>query len=129
MSTYLFAYGTLRPGREPGEIAPMTAKLRAVGAGFVRGSLYDLGEYPGAVLDDSADNEIAGTVLELPVDAGVLEQLDAYEGYDPAVPATSLFVRVLHRVTLVSGGELTCWIYVYNGDLTGTRRVGGWLCA
>ena len=58
MSDTLFAYGTLRPGHAPDEIAPAVEKLRRVGEGFVTGVLYDLGNYPGAVLDPSSTQKI-----------------------------------------------------------------------
>jgi len=50
MSDYLFTYGTLKHGHAPDEIASAVTKLRPVGKGFVPGVLYDLGDYPGAVL-------------------------------------------------------------------------------
>ncbi len=121
MIGYLFSYGTLQPGRAPAEIAPAVEKLRLVGNGFVRGVLYDLGEYPGAVLDSSAEGTIAGSVLELPEDEGILAELDEYEGFDPSAPQQSLFVRVPQPVTLASGGTLVCWIYVYNRETAGAR--------
>jgi hypothetical protein len=54
MSAHLFTYGTVQPDRAPDEIAPIMAQLRRVGKGFVRGLLYDLGNYPGAILDASS---------------------------------------------------------------------------
>ena len=123
MSEYLFTYGTLRPGRAPGEINAVMAKLRVVGAGRLRGLLYDLGAYPGAVLDPAAA-EFEGTVFELPDGAEILPQLDAYEEFDPGAPE-SLFVRELHAVTLDSGGTLMCWIYVYNRDPAGAPIIAG----
>lgn len=125
MSEYLFSYGTLQPGRAPKEIAAAVARLRAVGKGRVRGVLYDLGEYPGAVLDETAAAEIEGTIFELPAGADVLRQPDAYEEFDPASPMSSLYIRVLHPVTLDSGGVLMCWIYVYNRDPECARVVQG----
>ena len=80
MRQYLFAYGTLQPGLAPTKIARVAAKLRPVGEGFVRGVLYDLGGYPGAVADPSAMGKIAGTVMELPEEEGVLERLDRVRG-------------------------------------------------
>ena len=50
MKDYLFAYGTLAEEHAPQEIAGTVTQLRYVGQGFVFGRLYDLGEYPGAVL-------------------------------------------------------------------------------
>ena len=72
MSEYLFAYGTLQPGLAPTKIARVAAKLRPVGEGFVRGVLYDLGGYPGAVPDPNAKGRIIGTVMELPEDEDCL---------------------------------------------------------
>jgi gamma-glutamylcyclotransferase (GGCT)/AIG2-like uncharacterized protein YtfP len=116
MTQYLFAYGTLQPDLAPPEIAPLAAQLRPMGEGSVRGALYDLGGYPGAVPDPMAEGRIAGTVMELPEDETVLRRLDAYEGFDPQAPEESEFVRVRQTVELTSGGTLECWIYVYNGE-------------
>ncbi|HEV2325036.1 MAG TPA: gamma-glutamylcyclotransferase family protein [Terracidiphilus sp.] len=124
MSEYLFTYGTLRPGRAPAEIAAAVRTLRVVGTGRIRGTLYDLGEYPGAVLDADAA-EIDGTVFELPDVPGILGLLDAYEEFDPGGPEASLFVRELHPVMLDTGGTLTCWVYVYNRAPAGARVVCG----
>jgi gamma-glutamylcyclotransferase (GGCT)/AIG2-like uncharacterized protein YtfP len=114
MSDYLFAYGTLQPGCVPAEISPATAKLRVVGEGFVYGVLYDLGGYPGAVPDAKSTGRIAGTVLELPEDASLLRELDAYEGFDPGAPEASEFVRVRQTVEMSEGGAVECWMYRYN---------------
>lgn len=122
MSEYLFTYGTLQPDRAPVEIASAVRRLRSVGTGRVHGVLYDLGEYPGAVLDDDA-GEIEGTVFKLPESPGILKQLDAYEEFDPGAPESSLFVRGLYPIELDSGGTLTCWMYVYNRDPAGSRPI------
>lgn len=119
MSEYLFLYGTLQPGRAPEEIAPTVGKLRRVGPGRVRGVLYDLGNYPGAVLDRETDSEIEGIVYELPADADILSALDAYEEFDPEAPETSLFLRVSHPVVLDDGETPQCWLYVFNHDPAG----------
>lgn len=125
MSEYLFTYGTLRPGRAPAEINAVVAKLRVVGTGRIRGVLYDFGDYPGAVLLATTTAEIEGTIFELPDDAEILRQLDAYEEFDPGAPEASLFVRELHEVRLDSGGTLMGWIYVYNRDPAGAPIAAG----
>ena len=128
MSGYLFAYGTLQPGHAPAHMAAVAAKLRPVGEGFVRGRLYDLGGYPGAVPDTSATSRILGTVMELPEDPGLLRQLDSYEEYDPQSPETSEYVRELQRVELTAGGALGCWFYRYNWKPDESRLIasGAW---
>jgi gamma-glutamylcyclotransferase (GGCT)/AIG2-like uncharacterized protein YtfP len=109
----LFVYGTLRPGHAPREIAAAVDQCTVIGIGTVRAHLYDLGNYPGIALDDTAP-AVPGIILQLPEDATVLTQLDAYEGFYPNDPATSLFLRVTTTVTLADGSTTTCWVYVYN---------------
>jgi len=114
MSQYLFAYGTLQPGLAPTKIARAAAKLRPVGEGIVRGVLYDLGGYPGAVSDPGAKGGILGTVMELPEDESVLARLDRYEGFDRKAPETSEYIRERQVVELKAGGTVECWFYRYN---------------
>src|ERR1700735_1001057 len=123
MSDYLFAYGTLQPGFAPTKIARIAAKLRPVGEGFLRGALYDLGGYPGAVADPNAKGRILGTVLELPEDEGVLASLDKYEGFNQQSPETSEYVRERQVAELKSGRTVECWFYRYNRKARNTDKV------
>jgi len=123
MSDYLFAYGTLQPGFAPAKAAPLASKLRPVCEGFVHGFLYDLGGYPGAVPDPAASSRIAGTVMQLPEDESFLARLDAYEGFNPASPETSEYIRARQRVELSEGGALECWIYRYNRKTDHLSRI------
>ena len=123
MSDYLFAYGTLQPGCAPASMAPVVAELRAIGEGFVHGTLYDLGGYPGAVPDPNSTSKICGTAMKLPDDESVLRQFDTYEGFDPASPETSEYTRELRRVEMVDGTTLECWFYVYNWKPDASRAI------
>jgi len=117
MKDYLFVYGTLVEENAPREIAGTIKKLKYVGDGFVLGRLYDLGEYPGAVLVASPTNKIFGKIYELPDDPGLLDRLDAYEEFDPEHPAKSLFVRKQASITRPSKKKVKGWVYEYNGDI------------
>jgi len=125
MSDLIFVYGTLQPGCAPAKIAPWAARLRPVGHGFVRGVLYDLGGYPGAVPDRASTSRIAGTVMELPDDAAFLARLDAYEGYDPQTPEQSEYVRVRQVVETDEGGTMECWFYRYNREMDAAWVIEG----
>ena len=114
MTEYLFAYGTLRRGLSPDYLLPVVSRLVVVGEGFVAGVLYDLGEYPGAVLDAEAGTQVFGTVFVLPAEHEVLAALDGYEGFYPDSLESSLFVRERHTVELMDGQRLDCWVYVYK---------------
>jgi len=117
VTEFLFTYGTLQPGRAPAEIAPLVARLEVAGRGYVRGTLYDFGHYPGAVLDEASSNRILGTIYRLPDDPEVMRQLDEYEEYFPQSPKISQFLRELHPVRWDDGRCLTCWVYVLNPSL------------
>ena len=123
MSDYLFSYGTLQPELAPGEIATAVKRLRRVGTGFVCGVMYDLGEYPGLILGGNATQQIEGSVFRIPGDTSVLDELDAYEEYDPKFPESSLFVRVQHPVEMSDGRTLDCWMYLYNRDTASANVV------
>ena len=114
MSQHLFVYGTLRPSEPPKEIASVLKRFRRLGSAYVRGRLYDFGDYPGAVLDPSSRTIIHGELLALPSDSRVLEALDHYEEFDPSDPKGSLFVRKKVKVSMADGSSRDGWIYVYN---------------
>jgi gamma-glutamylcyclotransferase (GGCT)/AIG2-like uncharacterized protein YtfP len=119
MSDYLFVYGTLLPHLAPPAVVNEVRQFIWLGRGTARGRLYDLGAYPGAILDAAAETRIVGQVCQLPDNPAVLEALDAYEGYYYADPSPdSLFVRTTTRVSLADGRELDCWIYVYNREVS-----------
>jgi gamma-glutamylcyclotransferase (GGCT)/AIG2-like uncharacterized protein YtfP len=76
--------------------------------------LYDLGEYPGVVLDETGE-KIPGKIFRLPEEPEVLKRLDEYEEFDASQPEGSLFVRKEWPVTRRSGSKkLICWVYAYN---------------
>jgi len=76
--------------------------------------LYDLGRYPGAVIDPNSERKISGLVSRLPDDPSVLKALNAYEDYDPSSPLTSLYLRELHHVHLADSAIRIGWVYVYH---------------
>ena len=117
LKQYLFAYGTLAENA-PQEIAGAVNQLKSVGDGFIFGRLYDLGEYPGAVLDQSKWHKVFGKVFEMPRGDSLLERLDNYEGFDPRRPATSLFVRRRTTINRHNQRTLTGWVYEYQGDVS-----------
>ena len=114
MSEHLFLYGTLLPEHAPAELARVVSRLHPVGGGSIGGVLYDLGNYPGAVLNSWSRKRIYGTVFRLPDDPAVLNELDVYEGFEPTFPERSLFNRRRCCARLSSGRTLVCWIYEYN---------------
>ena len=98
----LFVYGTLKPRNE------VDAARQGFEADAVRGTLYDLGPFPGLFdCGDPSAGWVEGFVR--PVDADELTQrLDPYEGVDEG-----MFARV--RTTTREG--LLAWVYVFARPL------------
>jgi gamma-glutamylcyclotransferase (GGCT)/AIG2-like uncharacterized protein YtfP len=111
----LFIYGTLHPDRAPAEIADAARRLTSIGPATICARLYNLGAYPGAVLDEAAP-PIPGELFAVPDDA-TLARLDWYEDYRPGDPDSSLYLRVQTTATLSDGSQRTCWVYVYNREV------------
>lgn len=118
----LFVYGTLRKGfRSHGLLQRFHARL--IGSGSVRGRLYDLGEYPGAVDRAGHGDRVYGELYFLPQPAAAFRVLDKFEGFDPAKPVSNEFERRETTVTMTDGREVRCWIYWMSGTPPTGRRV------
>ena len=112
--TFLFAYGTLRKGFQS-EVAGKVDQYRLyLGTGKVKATMYDLGDYPGAIKTD--DNTIEGDVFEL-LDEEVLQVLDEYEGDE--------YIREMVSIEMNPGENLTAWIYWYNGTFDAGKLIKG----
>jgi gamma-glutamylcyclotransferase (GGCT)/AIG2-like uncharacterized protein YtfP len=110
---------TVHPLRSP--TSPRT--LDFASAATVRGHLHDLGEYPGLVLDDSPDAPLVPGDVFLVADGKTLAAIDEYEGFRAGKPETSIFQRTHVAVILPDGGQRTCWVYVYNGEVSSSPIV------
>jgi gamma-glutamylcyclotransferase (GGCT)/AIG2-like uncharacterized protein YtfP len=121
---HLFAYGTLMPQVAPPAVASVLRRLRRIGQGTARGRLYDLGEYPGVILDRPG-RMVYGEVFKLPPGKRILNVLDGYEDFVPTRHEGNLFVRERCAVTMRSGESLDCWVYAYKGSLRNARLIPG----
>jgi gamma-glutamylcyclotransferase (GGCT)/AIG2-like uncharacterized protein YtfP len=118
----LVLYGSLRRGEESYRKLDLDRRLRFLSRCAVRGRLYDLGPYPAFV---EGDGITRGELFE-PADATILADLDAFEGYDPADPAGSWYVRQPIRL---DGPSAEAFIYRYNGPVDGRPEIvsGDWV--
>jgi gamma-glutamylcyclotransferase (GGCT)/AIG2-like uncharacterized protein YtfP len=97
------------------------ARWRILGAGTIRGVLYDAGPYPALRRSDSPRDVVPGRLLGLD-DESLLIALDRYEGVD-----AGLYLRERVEVCLASGEQQSAWVYVYNHSVAGLRRIPKWL--
>jgi gamma-glutamylcyclotransferase (GGCT)/AIG2-like uncharacterized protein YtfP len=117
----VFFYGTLMAGFDRRRRAGIDDKLRYVGRGSIRGSLFDLGLYPAAV--PAQDGAIWGEVYEMADAAVVLAALDDIEGYRHDDPDKSLYIRSQADVALPDGTRAQAWVYFYNAPLGRAARI------
>lgn len=107
-SEKLFAYGTLRRG------FPLHAhigklSLKYLGRGTIKGHLYNLGNFPGAV--PSSQHNIIGELYEIPGGEHQLGDLDKLEEFFPDRSRRSLFIREKTGVRLRNGKRVSAWVY------------------
>jgi len=107
----LFTYGTLLPDLVRPPMDALVARLTLLGPATVPGQLYDLGPYPGMVLNHGIASVVRGEIFELPQDPAVLSALDDYEG-------SCLYRRVECRATTPNGDTTRCWVYECYADLS-----------
>jgi gamma-glutamylcyclotransferase (GGCT)/AIG2-like uncharacterized protein YtfP len=119
MSKHLvFVYGTLRRGGA-GAMSIRFPNSKFIADATISGSLYDLGAYPGLLLNES-NSLVTGEVYE--VDDELLNELDAFE-------ASSNYWRKQVEISL--GAERrTCWIYEPNPEFYSLHTLiksGDWM--
>ena len=105
-----FAYGTLRRGFCRHKFLK-AARAQFLWRGTVRGELFDLGAYPGAIPSQNKSALVRGEVYRLPNPACTLQVLDHVEGIAPGSPGQNLYRRELALVTLEDGTAVEAWIY------------------
>jgi GrpB-like predicted nucleotidyltransferase (UPF0157 family)/gamma-glutamylcyclotransferase (GGCT)/AIG2-like uncharacterized protein YtfP len=114
---YLFVYGMLRTGGGH-SMADHARGSQFIGPAEINGSLYDMGDYPGLVLDSAG--KVVGEIYE--VNEEILKQLDEFE-------ATSEYSR--HTTEVSAAGEVSnCWVYTPDPERCSTARMiesGDWI--
>jgi len=120
----LFVYGSLRSGFRSPAYEYISRFFSFVGAAKVRGKLFDLGTYAGAVPADEG-SFIVGELYVVRHEsefAWAIGQLDDYEGIDNETDEAQLYKRQLVDV-LIDQTTTTAWIYWYNGSVEGRPEI------
>lgn len=117
-----FVYGLLMSDGPGFKALNMDGRARVVRPERIRGLLVNLGEYPGLVRSDTA--VVDGELISV-ADPALIDELDAYELYDPANPTGSEYLRV-EIETLDTGAR--AWTYAYNRPIDGLPLIvsGDW---
>jgi gamma-glutamylcyclotransferase (GGCT)/AIG2-like uncharacterized protein YtfP len=121
---YVAVYGTLRSdvSVQPRRSEPdLDSDAVFRGRCQIPGRLVDVGEHPGLIVGEGL---VRGELLEA-TGSRALQELDAFEGYDPTKRAQSAFRRRLLRLV---EPPVDAWVYVYARVTDGLPEVpdGDW---
>ena len=117
---HLFVYGSLRSGFHNQVYEYISRFFEFTGNSKVKGKLYDMGSYPGAVPTND-HSYIIGELYKIKDESEfswAIGQLDDYEGVNVETDEIQLYRRELTDV-LINNETIVAWIYWYNGDVSG----------
>ncbi|MSO65329.1 MAG: gamma-glutamylcyclotransferase [Alphaproteobacteria bacterium] len=124
MNDLLFVYGTLRRTVGAPAHALFAEQATFFDDALLQGRLYDLGNYPGAVLSDRLVEKVQGEIYRLHTPKRTLDLLDEYEGIHGGTKAwPEAYARVTHGVTARHHGRINAWVYVYRLSVAGRPLV------
>jgi gamma-glutamylcyclotransferase (GGCT)/AIG2-like uncharacterized protein YtfP len=117
--THLFVYGSLRSGFRNPAYHYLSKYFHLVGQGFIKGKLYDTGNYPVAV-STNEDHFLVGELYEInnPIEFDwAISQLDDYEGIATEGDEQPLYKRE-ETIVVCNHQQTTAWVYWYNADVS-----------
>ena len=118
VNNLLFVYGTLQiQGNRYADFLSQNARF--ISRAKLKGELFDLGNYPGAVHSTESKNYVLGSVFELENSDFVLRELDFYEGIG------SKGCEYTRQLAPIEAGttHLICWVYLLILDSEGKFKI------
>ena len=117
-SNVMFVYGTLRKDTASPMAHIIDAYCDVIGEGYILGSLYDLGRYPGVLVGHEHPGKVFGQLFRLNDEQKVLAEFDYYEECSDDFPKPHLYIREAVDVYLPDGEKGKAWVYIYNRDVS-----------
>ena len=123
-SSYLVLYGSLMSAFPVQEELGIKNKIVLIGQCKLYGALYDLGEYPGFIIDCDKKQPVFAELYHFTAPE-ILTVLDDFEDYKAGNEQESLYIRVLVNL---QEPTLKAWVYVYNRNVLESKRIkhGSW---
>ncbi len=116
-SSLLFVYGSLMSGGERGNFLNRDHKVCFLGPATAQGTLYDFGGFVG-LTEETTGAPVHGELYEVIDEETFFATLDIIEGFSPAHPQRSLYVR--KHITVQTATEIVqAWAYLYNQPVNG----------
>ncbi|WP_020567608.1 gamma-glutamylcyclotransferase family protein [Neolewinella persica] len=118
---HLFVYGTLLSNIPSSMSKFLSRRATLIGKAITKGSLYDLGMYPGFVA--GGEETVTGELYHLNSDKQVqtLEMLDAYESVTGE--PDDQYRRLEISVQVSGGGNFKAETYEFTGETEGMQLI------
>lgn len=107
---HLFVYGTLLKDIQSDTFQSVKSFLKFESEGYLKGKLFDLGEYPAVVDDNKTSGKVKGEVYTINNADKVFNILDEYEGIHDPEPEYSRRKKI---VAVSKNKNIKSWVYLY----------------
>lgn len=123
VSEFIFVYGTLRKQTASSMHHLIADDCEYFSDGVLRGKLYEVSGYPGAIESGDAGDKVSGELYKMLDRKRVLARLDDYEECSDRFPVPHEYRRKLISIELTGGASVVAWVYLYNHDVSKLRQI------
>ena len=120
---FIFVYGTLRKQTASSMHHLMASHCEYFSDGVMRGKLYEVCGYPGAIESSDASDKVSGELYKMLDRKQVLVLLDDYEECSDRFPMPYEYTRKQITIELTGGDSVVAWVYLYNHDVLKLRQI------
>jgi gamma-glutamylcyclotransferase (GGCT)/AIG2-like uncharacterized protein YtfP len=120
---FVFVYGTLRKQMASDMYHVLARYCDYFSDGVMRGKLYEVCGYPGAIESGDANDKVSGELYKMHDPKLVLAQLDEYEECSDRFPIPHEYSRKRLSIELGCGDSVVAWVYLYNHDVSKLQQL------
>lgn len=122
-NNYLFVYGTLMQTSGHAMHHVLKADSKFICQAWIIGKLYQIDDYPGAMLSADSSERVYGELYQLAQPQQILARLDEYEACSTAFPTPHEYERQLINVHISDTKTVKAWTYLYKHSVIGHKRI------
>ena len=120
---FIFVYGTLRKQMASDMYHVLATYCDYFSDGVMRGKLYEVCGYPGAIESGDANDKVSGELYKMHDPKLVLARLDDYEECSDRFPMPHEYSRKRLLIELGCGDSVVAWVYIYKHDVSKLRQI------
>ena len=120
---FIFVYGTLRKESSSSMSQVLGSHCDFYSPGNMQGKMYEVLGYPGVIESDNPEDVVYGDVYKIKTPEILLPIIDEYEECTDSFTQPHEYIRKKMPVSLPEGRSISAWIYIYNHDVAGFKRI------